>query len=79
MKLQTKTGRPTAYALACGYVETYKIGEFSGRLERYPATSTYAVTVDDGRLAYSGRSLKIARNVYDRGRKLAKVIREAYA
>lgn len=79
MKLQTKTGRPTAYALACGYVETYRIGEFSGRLERYPATSTYAVTVDDSRLAYRGRSLTIARRVYDRGHKLAKVIAETYA
>lgn len=63
-----KRGRVSAYGFACGITETYSIGAFSGCLERLAGTAVYRVTenADPWRIAYSGQSLKRARQVFDR-------------
>jgi hypothetical protein len=54
-------------------IETYKVGAFSGRLERMPATRVYRVLEngDAWRITYSGLSLRDARRAFDRGARIA--------
>lgn len=72
MKMKTKAGRLTRYALACGYVETFEHGEFRARLDM-PSPSSGVIRVtengDAWRIAYNGRSLVAARRAYDSARR----------
>lgn len=67
-KFYTKAGRLTRYGLACGYVESFRLGAFSARLEMpAPSAGVIRVTENDDamRIAYNGRSLVVARRAYD--------------
>lgn len=73
MKMRTKDNRPTAYAMACGCIETYRIGNFSGRFVRHASARVYCVTEDgdDARVIYNGPSIQKARQRFDASRKIA--------